>query len=122
MYLVIKTGCLTVLTTSWFNFSRQPEMRLQSVCRFFLQTANCKLPTNIYFCCMAEISISNKDWPRVKIKLQRKYNHLTDAQLQYTEGQEEALIGNLEALVNRNRDYVVFTLKKALVNIDNNRL
>jgi len=41
---------------------------------------------------MAEISISNKDWARVKIKLQRKYNHLTDDQLQYDEGQEESLI------------------------------
>lgn len=71
---------------------------------------------------MAEISISSKDWERVKIKLQRKYNHLTDAQLNYTEGQEEALITNLMHLVNRNREYVVFTLKKALVNIDNNRL
>ncbi|MCD8740807.1 hypothetical protein LT679_09365 [Mucilaginibacter roseus] len=71
---------------------------------------------------MAEISISNQDWSRVKIKLQRKYNHLTDAQLQYTEGQEDSLIGRIMELVNRDRDYVVFTLKKALVNIDNNRL
>ncbi len=74
------------------------------------------------FVFMANISISNKDWPRVKIKLKRKYNHLTDAALQYTEGQEEALINNLTNLVNRSREYVVFTLKKALVNIDNNRL
>jgi len=71
---------------------------------------------------MAEISISNKDWPRVKIKLQRKYNNLTDEELQYTEGQEDDLITRIMALVNRNREYVVFTLKKALVNIDNNRL
>ena len=71
---------------------------------------------------MAEISISNKDWQRVKIKIQRKYNELTDEQLQYTEGQEESLIGKLMELVNRDRNYVVFTLKKALVNIDNNRL
>jgi hypothetical protein len=71
---------------------------------------------------MAEISISNKDWPRVKIKLQRKYNRLTDDQLQYTEGQEENLISQVMKLVNRDRNYVVFTLKKALVNIDNNRL
>lgn len=71
---------------------------------------------------MAEISISNKDWQRVKIKIQRKYNHLSDEQLQYTEGQEEGLIGNLMELVKRDRRYVVFTLKKALVNIDNNRL
>ena len=71
---------------------------------------------------MAEISISNKDWQRVKIKLQRKYNHLTDEQLQYTEGQEESLINKVMELVNRDRKYVVFTLKRALVNIDNNRL
>ena len=71
---------------------------------------------------MAEISISNKDWERVKIKLQRKYNHLTDEQLQYSEGQEDSLINKVMSLVNRDRKYVVFTLKKALVNIDNNRL
>jgi hypothetical protein len=71
---------------------------------------------------MAEISMTNKEWERVKIKIQRKYNHLTDQQLQYAEGQEDALISNLMNLVNRNREYVVFTLKKALVNIDNNRL
>jgi hypothetical protein len=71
---------------------------------------------------MAEISISNKEWERVKIKIQRKYNHLTDQELQYTEGQEDDLIYRLMELVNRDRRYVVFTLQKALVNIDNNRL
>jgi len=71
---------------------------------------------------MAEINITNKDWERVKIKIQRKYNHLTDEQLRYTEGQEESLIGKLMELVNRDRKYVLFTLKKALVNISNNRL
>jgi hypothetical protein len=71
---------------------------------------------------MAEITISSKDWPRIKIKVQRKYNHLTDEQLQYAEGQEDSLITRLMQLVNRDRAYVVFTLKKALVNIDNNRL
>ncbi len=71
---------------------------------------------------MAEISISNKDWERIKIKVQRKYNHLTEQELQYTEGQEDSLITRLMDLVKRDRNYVVFTLKKALVNIDNNRL
>ncbi|MGZ3872813.1 MAG: hypothetical protein ACXVJD_07835 [Mucilaginibacter sp.] len=71
---------------------------------------------------MAEISITNKEWERIKIKVQRKYNHLTDEQLRYTEGQEENLITRLMELVNRDRQYVLFTLKKALVNIDNNRL
>lgn len=71
---------------------------------------------------MAEISISNKEWERVKIKVKRKYNHLTDEELAYTEGQEDNLITRLMALVNRDRKYILFTLKKALVNIDNNRL
>jgi hypothetical protein len=71
---------------------------------------------------MAEITISNKDWERIKIKVQRKYNHLTEEELQYTEGQEESLITRLMDLVNRDRKYVVFTLTKALVNMDTNRL
>lgn len=71
---------------------------------------------------MAEINITNKDWESVKIKIQRKYNHLTDEQLRYNEGEEESLINNLMNLVHRDRKYVLFTLKKALVNIDNNRL
>ena len=71
---------------------------------------------------MAEISITNKDWERIKIKVQRKYNHLTDEQLAYTQGQEEDLISRLMSLVNRDRKYVVFTLKKALVNMDTNIL
>ncbi|HEY8783491.1 MAG TPA: hypothetical protein VIM16_17825 [Mucilaginibacter sp.] len=71
---------------------------------------------------MAEISITNKDWQRVKIKIQRKYNHLTDEQLKYMEGEEDSLINNLMNLVHRDRKYVLFTLKKALVDIDNNRL
>ncbi len=76
-----------------------------------------------YFCSiMAEISISNADWDRLKIKLKRKYNHLSDEDLSYQAGQEEELIQRLMKRVNRNREYVVFTLNKGLVNIDNNRL
>jgi hypothetical protein len=71
---------------------------------------------------MAEISITNKEWERVKIKIQRKYNHLTDEQLQYSQGDEDSLISKLMELVKRDRQYILFTLKKALVNIDNNRL
>lgn len=71
---------------------------------------------------MSAISISNTDWKRVKIKLKRKYNHLTDEQLLYNAGEEDQLISRLAGLVNRNEEYVIFTLKKALVNIDNNRL
>lgn len=71
---------------------------------------------------MADIRFTAKEWERMKIKFQRKYNHITNEQLQYTEGQEQELIDRLAALVNRKPEYIVFTLKKALVNLDTNRL
>jgi len=71
---------------------------------------------------MAEISISNSDWDRLKLKVQRKYNHLTAGDLAYEEGQEEELITRLMNRIKRNREYVIFTLRKGLINIDTNRL
>lgn len=71
---------------------------------------------------MAEITISNQDWERLKLKVKRKYRELTDDDLAYTSGEEEKLIQNLMSRLRRNREYVVFTLKKGLVNIDNNLL
>ena len=71
---------------------------------------------------MAEITISNQDWERLKLKVQRKYIHLTDEDLAYEDGQEEDLIIRLMDRLRRNREYVVFTLQKGLVNIDTNRL
>jgi hypothetical protein len=71
---------------------------------------------------MAEIRISNTDWDRLKLKVKRKYNHLSDDDLAYQAGQEEELITRLMDRLKRNREYVVFTLKKGLVNIETNRL
>lgn len=71
---------------------------------------------------MAEISISNSEWDRLKLKVQRKYIHLTENDLAYEEGQEEELITRLMNRVKRNREYIIFTLRKGLINIDNNRL
>ncbi len=71
---------------------------------------------------MTEIHISNLEWERLKIKVKRKYNHLSEEDLSYQAGQEEELIGRLMDRIHRNRAYVVFTLKKGLANIDNNRL
>ena len=71
---------------------------------------------------MAEISISNTDWDRLKLKVQRKYNHLSDEDLAYEAGQEEELITRLMDRIKRSREYVVFTLKKGLLHIDTNRL
>lgn len=71
---------------------------------------------------MAEISISNSDWDRLKLKIKRKYNHLSEEDLAYQEGQEEDLITRLMARIKRNREYVVFTLRKGMVHLETNRL
>ena len=71
---------------------------------------------------MAEISISNSEWDRLKLKVQRKYIHLTENDLAYEEGQEEELITRLMNRVKRNREYIIFTLRKGLISIDTNRL
>lgn len=71
---------------------------------------------------MAEISISNSEWERLKLKIKRKYNHLSDEDLAYQEGQEEQLITHLMNRLKRNREYVVFTLKKGMAFLETNRL
>lgn len=71
---------------------------------------------------MAEISISNSEWDRLKLKVKRKYNHLSDEDLAYQQGQEEELITRLMGRLKRKRDYIVFTLKKGLLHLDTNRL
>ncbi|TAE42413.1 MAG: hypothetical protein EAY66_00760 [Sphingobacteriales bacterium] len=71
---------------------------------------------------MAPLIINPQHWERLKLKLKRKYNHLSDNDLLFEPGNEEKLIANLAQRLNRNPDYVVFTLHKGLLNIDNNRL
>ena len=71
---------------------------------------------------MAEITISKEDWDRLKLKVQRKYRDLSDDDLAYLPGEEEQLVTRLMARLKRSREYVLFTLKKGLANIDNNRL
>jgi len=71
---------------------------------------------------MAEITISREDWERLKLKVKRKYRELSEEDLAYTPGEEEKLIQHLMARLRRNREYVVFTLKKGLANIDTNIL
>ena len=73
-------------------------------------------------CIMAEISISNLEWDRLKLKIKRKYNNLSDDDLSYQQGQEEELIVRLMARLKRKREYIVFTLKKGLEFLETNRL
>ena len=73
-------------------------------------------------CTMAEISISNSEWDRLKLKIKRKYNNLSDDDLSYQQGQEDELIIHLMARLKRKREYIVFTLKKGMEFLETNRL
>ena len=70
---------------------------------------------------MAEIQI-NTEWEKLKIKIKRKYRDLTEEELAFNPGQEEELITRLMKAINKDRTYVVFMLKKMLLNMDSNRL
>jgi hypothetical protein len=70
---------------------------------------------------MAEVEIY-KSWDKLKTKVKRKYRDLSEEDLAYTAGQEEELINRLMTAIRKDRNYVVFMLKKMLLNNDNNRL
>jgi len=71
---------------------------------------------------MAEIVIPEKNWERIRIKIQRKYNHLRDEDLGFKQGEENELIERLQILTKQNRDYIVFMLRKMQHNLDTNLL
>lgn len=66
--------------------------------------------------------ITKSQWDILKIKLTRKYNSLSEADLEYKDGEEEQLISRLALRLNRTREYVLFTLSKQLEDLDNGRL
>lgn len=71
---------------------------------------------------MAAIRITPEEWEILKKKFSRKYNHLSDEDLAFEQGKEDELISRLANRVKRTRDYVLFTLKKGLADLENNRL
>ncbi|SEM06876.1 hypothetical protein SAMN05216436_101314 [bacterium A37T11] len=71
---------------------------------------------------MASINLSASEWGILKLKFQRKYNHLNDADLYLEPGEEDALIDRLAKRIHRDRAYVLFTLKKGLSDLESNRL
>ncbi len=71
---------------------------------------------------MGAIRITAQEWDILKLKFTRKYNRLSDEDLAFEEGKEDELIDRLAARIRRNRDYVLFTLKKGLSDLESNRL
>ena len=68
------------------------------------------------------LKISNTDWEVLRLKLSRKYNHLTAEDLQYVAGEEESLVLRLAKRLRRDVPYIQFTLAKELMDLESNRL
>ncbi|MBE9600488.1 hypothetical protein [Pedobacter sp. MC2016-24] len=71
---------------------------------------------------MANFTLTPETAEKVKIKFLRKYRELAQLDIPFTPGQEDQLVQQLMDLVKRDRDYVEFTIKKALADPDGNRL
>lgn len=71
---------------------------------------------------MKDFTLSAADWNILKLKVMRKYIHLSEEDLAFEPGQEQALVSRLAKRLNRDEAYVLFTLKKGLVDLTGNRL
>lgn len=71
---------------------------------------------------MASFTLTPETWQKVKIKFLRKYRDLAQLNLAFVPGQEDQLVEQLMTLVKRDREYVEFTIKKALADPEGNRL
>jgi len=71
---------------------------------------------------MANFTLTAETAEKVKIKFLRKYRELAQLDIPFVPGQEDQLVERLMDLVKRDRDYVEFTIKKALADPDGNRL
>lgn len=71
---------------------------------------------------MANFILTAETAPKVKIKFLRKYRELVNEDLPFNPGQEEELVVKLMQLIKRDRNYVEFTINKALADPEGNRL
>lgn len=71
---------------------------------------------------MATFTLTPETWKRVQVKFLRKYRELAAVDLVFTPGQEDQLVQRLAKLVNRDRNYIEFTIRKALADPTGNRL
>ncbi|MEE1946727.1 hypothetical protein VRU48_16500 [Pedobacter sp. KR3-3] len=71
---------------------------------------------------MASFTLTPETWQKVKIKFLRKYRELAEADLAFVPGQEDQLVQQLMQLVNRDKTYIEFTIRKALADPNGNRL
>jgi len=58
---------------------------------------------------MGVLKISASEWEVLKVKLNRKYNHLTQEDLAYTPGEEDSLVARLAKRLRRDKEYISCT-------------
>ncbi|UKT63394.1 hypothetical protein [Pedobacter mucosus] len=71
---------------------------------------------------MANFQLTSETAFKVKTKFLRKYRELTNEPLDFSAGNEEKLVEDLMRLVKRDRNYIEFTIQKALADTKGNRL
>ncbi|WP_437920774.1 hypothetical protein [Sphingobacterium sp. LRF_L2] len=71
---------------------------------------------------MSTLKISAEEWDILKIKLHRKYNHLSQEDLTYVPGEEDQLLVKLAKRLRRTKEYISFTLLKEIADLSSNRL
>ncbi len=71
---------------------------------------------------MASFTLTPETWKKVKVKFLRKYRDLAQLDLSFVPGEEDQLVQQLMNLVKRDREYIEFTIRKALADPDGNRL
>lgn len=71
---------------------------------------------------MKDLIITAEQWETLRIKLLRKYNHLSAEDLTYQPGEEAQLVQRLSERLRRDNEYIIFTLKKGLSDLQSNRV
>lgn len=71
---------------------------------------------------MANFQLTSETADKVKIKFLRKYRDLAGEPLEFVPGKEDQLVADLARLVKRDKNYVEFTIQKALADTKGNRL
>ena len=62
---------------------------------------------------MEELKIKNEDWDRIKKALKKEYPQLTEADLDFTTGKENELVGRIQSrLGGEKRERIVDKIKK----------
>lgn len=127
--MIALTRCLSLkhptfhyILLFFINDSKLANFKPKIIKSFVLLQNQLSLPLFQKTIIMKDFTLSATDWETLKLKLLRKYNHLSKEDLAYQPGEEQILVSRLAKRVNRAESYILFTLKKGLADLTSNRL